>query len=76
MTTCRAPFTIAVIREEGPASDMEAYGGWSPSDDDMMYLSVQTQANKYHCRVRRGKLNALFEAIQELGVTVEFEPKV
>jgi hypothetical protein len=72
---CRAPFKIEVIREEGPVSDMEAYGGWTPNDEDMMYLRVKTLANTFSCRVRRGQLNALFAAIQELGVTVEFNPK-
>jgi hypothetical protein len=68
---CRPQFRIDCVGEEGPHSDMEKYG-WVPSGDDMLYLTVKTCVNTWHCMVPRAAMNAVFEAINKNGVTIEF----
>jgi hypothetical protein len=75
---CKSPFKIEVGFERGRnLSDMERHCMdkselENVSSDDMLYMLVTTSKDKYQCFARRGAFNALFRAIKELGVEIEF----
>jgi len=71
----RPPFRIDCVSEEGPHTDYEAFCGAWRGDNQLLYLKVTTQADKFMCIVTRSDMQQLFDAIQRRGVTITFSPK-
>lgn len=68
---CKPLFLIECVGEEAPHTDWEAEHR-ERMPEEMLYLRIKTNKGTWMCRVPRGKLNDVFNAIQQLGVTVEF----
>lgn len=68
---CKPLFLIECLGEESPGMDIKM-NYRNRTSDEMLYLRVKTKKNTWMCRAPRRKLNDVFDAIQQLGVTIEF----
>jgi hypothetical protein len=68
---CKPMFLIECVGEEASHTEWEAKHR-KRTPDEILYLRVRTKKDTWMCRAPRGKLNDVFNAIQQLGVTVEF----